>query len=188
MILHGAPAIQTVSCLPSNVLVSVSLFLSLKSGRAPSAFRQDYGPQLTAEEADEKMKVRHMLEVEVNAVDTEDKDSSPTLHRTTRSPCNTGSCSLSTLSPDFAPSLLRLVRMAARQFSLMLIFNTFFSTISSIAQTLTQDAFFFVLQVLKGQIDARDDAKAGSASYKHCLHRVRTMSDAQLERRVRGHV
>ncbi|CAN0139871.1 unnamed protein product [Pylaiella littoralis] len=41
------------------------------------------------------------------------------------------------------------------------------------------------MKVLKGQIDARDDAKAGTASYEHCLHRVRTMSDAQLERRVR---
>lgn len=39
--------------------------------------------------------------------------------------------------------------------------------------------------MLKGQIDARDDAKAGTASYQHCLHRVRTMSDGQLARRVR---
>eukprot|EP00903_Cladosiphon_okamuranus_P014234 g13223.t1 len=41
------------------------------------------------------------------------------------------------------------------------------------------------MEVLKEQIDERDDAKAGTASYQHCLYRVRTMSDAQLARRVR---
>eukprot|EP00752_Nemacystus_decipiens_P005083 g4613.t1 len=42
------------------------------------------------------------------------------------------------------------------------------------------------MEVLKEQIDERDDAKAGTASYQHCLHRVRTMSDEQLARRVRA--
>ncbi|CAM9223443.1 unnamed protein product [Ectocarpus fasciculatus] len=41
------------------------------------------------------------------------------------------------------------------------------------------------MEVLKGHIDARDEAKAGTASYNHCLHRVRTMSDVSLARRVR---
>ncbi|CAM9483011.1 unnamed protein product [Ectocarpus sp. 4 AP-2014] len=41
------------------------------------------------------------------------------------------------------------------------------------------------MEVLKGHIDARDEANAGTASYNHCLHRVRTMSDVSLARRVR---
>ncbi|CAM9143002.1 unnamed protein product [Ectocarpus sp. 12 AP-2014] len=41
------------------------------------------------------------------------------------------------------------------------------------------------MEVLKGHIGARDEAKAGTASYNHCLHRVRTMSDVSLARRVR---
>ncbi|CAM9111782.1 unnamed protein product [Laminaria digitata] len=41
------------------------------------------------------------------------------------------------------------------------------------------------MKVLQGQIDAGDEAKAGTASYQHCYHRVRTMSDKQLATRVR---
>lgn len=41
-----------------------------------------------------------------------------------------------------------------------------------------------MLQVLQDQIDARDDLTMGSASYRHCLHRVQTMSDGVLAARV----
>ncbi|CAM9429677.1 unnamed protein product [Scytosiphon promiscuus] len=50
---------------------------------------------------------------------------------------------------------------------------------------LTAEEAEIKLEVLKGQIDARDDGKAGTASYEHCLYRVRTMNNAALGRRVR---
>lgn len=40
-------------------------------------------------------------------------------------------------------------------------------------------------EVLEEHINARDDGTAGTASYQHCLHRVNTMSDDALLRRVR---
>lgn len=43
---------------------------------------------------------------------------------------------------------------------------------------------YTAMQVLQGQIDDADDTKAGTASYQHCYHRVRTMSDKQLATRV----
>ncbi|CAM9141135.1 unnamed protein product, partial [Hapterophycus canaliculatus] len=41
------------------------------------------------------------------------------------------------------------------------------------------------MEVLRGEVDARDNGKAGTASYEHCLYRVRTMTNAALGRRAR---
>lgn len=61
---------------------------------------------------------------------------------------------------------------------------------SAFAVQCTHTALLFfsrynMLQILEEEINARDDGTTQStASYQHCLHRVRTMSDMALARRV----